>query len=284
MPTTNPNQYVLLDENIQTTIGQSNQPFGFTIGQETSLVDVSSFVLFLFLAASGVATIGRILYALGLKTANSDNESKITAANQIITSSLFALLMSFSLVLLFLAINPDIVTGNVDFSKVKVGSNTGVVTTTNPQTSTGAGSASENALRKTFNDAEITINKDPCATPTSLGCTNVSGMQTNIINAVLALKVKCNCSVQITGGTESGGHSGTSNHTTGNAVDILLTPQLVSFFNNSSSGLVKDVSDNTKGVCGIKFKFTDIIFWDEYPGCDGGLTTIRHYHASVTGR
>ena len=281
------NSYTPLDPSIQTTLGQSNQPFGFTIGQETSLVAVSSFVLFLFLAASGVATIGRILYALGLKTANSDNESKITAANQIITSSLFALLMSFSLVLLFLAINPDIVTGNVDLTRIAVKSNgAGSPAVSIPNTNTLSkpvifDSAVENALRKTFNDAGITINKDPCATPSSTGCTNVSGMQTNVIKAVLALRVKCKCSVQITGGTESGGHSGTSNHTTGNAVDIALTPELSTFFKSPINNSL-NVGDNSK--CNTKYSFSGLIFWDEAPGCDGGLTTTRHFHASVTGR
>ena len=72
------NFYVPLDGTIQSSLLQASQPFGFTIGQETSLASISSFVLFIILAASGVAAIGRVLYALGLRVANSDNESKIT--------------------------------------------------------------------------------------------------------------------------------------------------------------------------------------------------------------
>ena len=275
------NFYVPLDGTIQSSLLQASQPFGFTIGQETSLASISSFVLFIILAASGVAAIGRVLYALGLRVANSDNEAKITTANQIITSALFALLMSFSLVLLFLAINPDVVTGNVDFARIAVKSNsTNTPTTTAP--TNNVTSSAENDLRKTFTDAKITINHPPCATPSSTGCTNVAGMKSNVVNAVLALKAKCNCAVQITGGTETGGvHSGTSNHTTGNAVDIALTPQLTEFFSNPANNVLK--VGNT-APCNIKYGFSGLIFWDEAPGCDGGLTTSRHFHASVTGR
>ncbi|MCX6756612.1 MAG: hypothetical protein NTW35_00455 [Candidatus Nomurabacteria bacterium] len=279
MPTTNPNQYTLLDENIQPILNKSNQPFGFTIGQETSLFAISSFVLFLFLAASGVATIGRILYALGLKTANSDNEAKITTANKIITSSLFALLMSFSLVLLFLAVNPDVVKGTVDFSKIKTST---TVSTASPQTPVGTlTGTTESALRSQFTQAGVTINKAACATPSSTNCTSVAGMQTNIVNAVLQLKSKCSCDVQITGGTEAAGHSATSNHPTGAAVDIALTPQLTTFFSNTANNVLPI---GNVAPCNIKYGFAGIVFWDEAPGCDGGLTTTRHFHASVTGR
>ena len=119
MATTAPlSTYSFLDETAQSVISTPNKQFGFTVGQPTNLSDTFAFVLFFMLAASGVAAMGRVIYALSLRVLNSDDPAKVTAANKIITTSLTVLLGSFSLVVLFMAVNPDVVSGNLDFSKV----------------------------------------------------------------------------------------------------------------------------------------------------------------------
>jgi hypothetical protein len=80
--------------------------------------------------------------------------------------------------------------------------------------------------------------------------------------------------------SEKAGHSSTSNHPSGRAVDISLTPNLVSFFSNPANGVV-NVGDNSK--CNTKYSFSGLIFWDEAQGCDS-VGGARHYHASVSGK
>ena len=168
------NVFTPLDATIPTLLGQ---PFGFTIGQTTGFLAITSFVLFFILAADGVAAFGRILYALGLRVANSDNEAKLTVANKIISSALFSLFFSYSLVLLFVTVvNPDMVTGNADFSGIvvtsmKVGSQT-------PVSSTGSSSCpDENSFKST-----VISNSNVCPQTT---CTALVGCDTTTYSSLI---------------------------------------------------------------------------------------------------
>lgn len=270
--------YTPLDPNIQTVLGQSNQPFGFTIGQETSLFAISSFVLFLFLAASGVATIGRILYALGLKTANSDNEAKITTANKIITSSLFALLMSFSLVLLFLAVNPDVVKGTVDFSKITV---TSMAAGSQTQVSTGSTGSSSCPDETAFKN-NVLANKGVCMTNT---CEALSGCDTTTYASIInseASKQGVNPKIVTTlMCRESKGKKDATHTNTGNSIDCGLM-QINK--NGATACSPSDLDPQTNiaaGVALIKAKYASIS--QSYPGITTDMMVFASYNCCNTG-
>lgn len=76
----------------------------------------------------------------------------------------------------------------------------------------------EDSTRARLARGHITINNsnNRCETPQASGCTNVGGLSDIVLNGLFAIKQGCNCTVEITGGTEQGPHTG---HT-GNQVDI----------------------------------------------------------------
>ncbi len=109
---------VLLDPDFASTLGQ--QVYGFTAGQAgVGLLGIASFLMFLFLLADGGAAIIRILYAIGLSSVSLEPSSAtISTSKKIIRTTLLSLLGSFSLVLIMLAVNPDVVTGDVDLTGI----------------------------------------------------------------------------------------------------------------------------------------------------------------------
>ncbi|HCC05802.1 TPA: hypothetical protein DEP94_00335 [Candidatus Nomurabacteria bacterium] len=176
--------YQPLDSTEQAIISTPNKPFGFTVGQPTNLSDTFAFVLFFMLAASGVAAMGRVIYALSLRVLNSDDPAKVTAANKIITTSLTVLLGSFSLVVLFMAVNPDVVSGNLDFSKITVmsmraGSQLPVLAS-GGVSSTGASCSDESIFKKS-----VSTSGEVCLTNT---CEALKGCDTTTYASIINLE------------------------------------------------------------------------------------------------
>ena len=271
--------FIPLDPNIVKDLGLS-QPFGFTIGQSTSFVAITSFVLFFMLSASGIATIGRILYALGLRVANSDNEAKITTANNIITSALFALVASFSLVLLLLFINPDMVTGNVDFKNIAISDSMKVGSQTAAQTgSTGSSSCpDETAFRENVN-----TNKTVCMTNT---CNALTGCDTTTYASIInqeAIKQGVNPKiVTILMCRESKGNkNATHPNNSPTSIDCGLM-QLNKPGSTSCSAEDLDPQTNiAKGVALIKSKYASVS--QSYPSITKDMLVAASYNCCNTG-
>jgi len=73
-----------------------------------------------------------------------------------------------------------------------------------------------------------------CSNKNIRSCTSLDGIRSNSINSVIALKKKCNCDVNVTGGTEVG-HStkGAKTHQNGHKIDLSLNPKLDNYIKNN---------------------------------------------------
>ena len=90
---------------------------------------------------------------------------------------------------------------------------------------------SEQEIRKQLEQAGITVNKNACPAGTAYqnvsgGCTSLEGVQSSTMTAAVQLKQSCNCSIEITGGTELGHAAGPTSHAGGYKLDFSLNPAL----------------------------------------------------------
>ena len=97
---------------------------------------------------------------------------------------------------------------------------------------------SEQEARNNLQQAGITVNKGACPsgvpyTNVSGGCTSLKGVKTSTIEGAIQLKNECNCSIQITGGTELGHASGSASHASGNKLDFRPNSTLDQYIQNN---------------------------------------------------
>jgi hypothetical protein len=264
-------------------------------GSPVSFFATSSFVYSMLFLAIIVAAFYRYTLA-GIWRMESSPASIKKSDDEFKRVSL-GLLGVFSMFLIIFTVNKGLLTGDIqlqELSSVKgVGGGTvvqggGVTKPTTGTTPTPGGNvptgSDEATTRKPLLDAGITFNHDACVGSNTSRCTNIAGINQKSIDMLLALKLKCGCSIQITGGTE-GGHSVNSNHGIGKeAVDISLNQDLLTFLKNNGT----NVGDDTK--CNTKYSWRgsgdQYIFWDEAVGCDKSRNenAARHFHVSFTGR
>ncbi len=218
------NIYSLLDENTSTAFGQS---LSFTIGQTGSLLSISTLVMFMFLIAIAGAGAGRFLYALALRvgTFGEASEANYTKSKQIMNTVLFTLFFSFGLVLLGLAVNPDLVRGTVGWEGLRVsggvgtqpGAGTAPTQPTPTSSSYAARLASHNAVVARLNPSGIKTNHNnvPCTeaqySERFPSCTSLAYLPEQTIQMLLKINGDCRCTLIITGATEPG-HAENGNH------------------------------------------------------------------------
>lgn len=94
---------------------------------------------------------------------------------------------------------------------------------------------SEANARQKLAAAGISVNKAACSTSTATNCTNVGGVQQNVIDQVIAIKKDCNCTIIVTGGSEAGHAGGSYSHGAGYKIDIGLN----SAVNTYLGGLIR---------------------------------------------
>lgn len=97
--------------------------------------------------------------------------------------------------------------------------------------------AAEKAVRSELSAANVSVNReDWCAFSGQSGCTDVSGLNRSTIDYVKSFKTTCgNCAVVITGGSESGVHSGegAGTHAGGDKVDIRPNANVDAYVKNN---------------------------------------------------
>ncbi len=295
------NVYTLLEDKAPALLGHD---LSFTIGQTGSLFAVSSFLMFLILVAGGGAAIIRILYALGIRvgTFGEASEAKISESKKIISSVLFSLLFSFGLVLFMLAINPDVVTGDVSFAGIAITKGTGTSGTgtgqpqptasTSPATSSNyaARLASHNAAVARLAPSGIHTNRDDAACTeaqfreTTPGCTSLAFLPEEAIQMLLRLNAACkqnnsSCALIVSGGTEPG-HS--THRENARPVDLRLR-KLQSGATDQTDPLyvyIKTVGSarGATGSCHQTYVWSGWTFCDEKPR--GNSTWNNHFHVS----
>ena len=97
---------------------------------------------------------------------------------------------------------------------------------------------SEQKARDNLQQAGITVNKGACPsgvpyTNVSGGCTSLDGVKTSTIEGAIQLKRDCNCTIQITGGTELGHASGPASHASGNKLDFRPNSTMDQYIQNN---------------------------------------------------
>lgn len=96
-----------------------------------------------------------------------------------------------------------------------------------------SGGVNEDEARSQLASAGIGVNHFPCEVDQTKGCTDLSGIRQQTLNAIISLRQRCGCSFVVTAGTEGGHESGTYSHANGYKVDLRL-----------SSGLNSYITDN----------------------------------------
>ncbi len=295
---TNPAEMMLLDPDFASTLGQ--QVYGFTAGQAgVGLLGIASFLMFLFLLADGGAAIIRILYAIGLSSVSLEPSSAtISTSKKIIRTTLLSLLGSFSLVLIMLAVNPDVVTGDVDLKGLWSSSSSTPQLVSQGRTPQKVitGSQSEDSLRETLvknTNGKITVNNPPCTGGNTKGCTNLAGLPPETVQMLLRLVNLCSCSIVITGGTEPGHQTHGINKrpvdlrlVDGDALDLYIKNTSNKFGQRKGKGERTDPVTGKKIqvdiiLCNQQYKpaFANFIFCDE-PSNPEKPNGARHWHVS----
>jgi hypothetical protein len=85
---------------------------------------------------------------------------------------------------------------------------------------TSGNTTGENEARSILASNGISVNKQPCPSGASTGCTDLDGIRKEAIDGATELKEDCNCNVVVTGGTEAGHASGIYSHTNGYKLDF----------------------------------------------------------------
>jgi hypothetical protein len=100
-----------------------------------------------------------------------------------------------------------------------------------------------------------------CSNQNNGACTSLDGVQQGAINQMIALQRDCGCTINITGGTETGhGGSGTNVHTQGAAIDFNKNSQVNTII--QSYGTPTTV--NANGVASPAYKASNgVLYIDE---------------------
>ena len=299
----NPNVYTALEPGNESALGHA---VNFTIGQTTNLYQLSSFVLFLFLLAISGAAIFQVLRGLATRvgTFGEPSDTALTKSKKIINNALLYLLLSFGLVLLMLAVNPDVVTGNVNWSGIVVnrsqgtGGTAGTSGTTGTPGTTGqtnsnyaARLASHNATVARLAPSNIHTNRNdvPCTEAqfrqTNPECTSLAYLPEETIQMLLRLNSACKqynsaCTLVISGATEPGHAINGSHGENRRGVDLRLR-KLQSGASDQNDPLyayLKTVgrSDGSTGSCYQKIVWNGWSYCDEKPRSNA--TWNNHFH------
>ena len=245
-----------------------------TFDVSTSFSDVSIFLFTTFFAVIVAAAFGRYVMAGVYRIQAS--EAGIRKSNETIKRVTLGLLGVFGLFLVLYTVNRGFLESDINLDGLRIGG--GVVSggnnpvvTNNPGTGNQSGTGNqtpangnEKAVRDQLNTAGVAINKTSCPTDTSTGCTNVGGVSSSIIDAVITLRKQSGCNVTVTGGSEKTGHTSDSNHYKGQAVDIARNGCLDTFLGKQPPY----GKANTYSFSGLGFWFED----------------SAHYHVSPSGR
>jgi hypothetical protein len=291
--------YTMLD---QGTPNFFEQTISFTIGQETSLYGVATFLLTLFLVAGGLAAFVRVVYGVSLIvwTVGNDAEARIRKGKGIVSSSLFYLFLMFALVLIMLAINPDVVTGRINTAGLRVngagqGAGVGTQSAATPPAGSSASYAarvqSHNAVLARLTPSGIHTNRNdaPCSEAqfreTTPECTSLAFLPEQTIQMLLNLNRECKsfnqaCTLVISGGSEPGHAINGSHGENRRGVDLRLR-KLPSGASDPSDPLyvfLKSIgrSDGATKDCNQKIVWNGWSYCDEKPRSNG--TWNNHFH------
>ncbi|MBP6948462.1 MAG: hypothetical protein KBC41_01235 [Candidatus Pacebacteria bacterium] len=279
-----PISYTALESDFIRSVGAEAPTF--SDGTSPSFFTSSSFLYALFFVVIVVAASYR--YALAGMLRIQATEEGIRKSKEEFTRVTYGLLGVFGLWLILATVNKDMLTGDVGLGALKstitsagggyIPGQTPVTPPVTPPNDPETPTDSENINRVRLVTVGITVNKPACV-GANTSCTNLARIDESILVMLEKLAKECSSckgELMVTGGTEPG-HSATSNHTKGKAVDLSFKESLLTFLKKNG----ENVGNNTR--CNTKYKWGGYVFWDEEQGCDS-VGGVRHFHISLTGR
>lgn len=205
----------------------------------------------------------------GILFLTTDIISKKMEGREGVVKVITGIVFIFSAWVILNSINPNILR-NTLFGDGYI-TNVGTPPTPGPSPGGGNPSGNEEAVRAQLATHGIGVNKPAPAT-------EVGDVDPSLIQTIIQLKQQCSCDIYITGGSEKAGHSPTSNHYQGKAVDLRFNLQLRDWL--KTNGTEEDAA-----MCPGKsrqYKWNGWIFTHETSLCAGN--PVVHFHVSPTGR
>lgn len=199
--------YVPLEPTLPQVVGGN---LSFDANQVSTMSSVISTLFVLMVSLCLVAALVMCAYA-GLLFVKADSTNEIAEARNVLKKSIFGIIGVFVMYLLLNQINPNLLKGDIGFTKldgaVMYGGSGG---TSGGGGATGQATGPDSAIRSELNTAGITFNHnnqdctDSQWNDPAPSCTSVLDLPRATIDVLKQLKKDCGCTVQITGGTENG--------------------------------------------------------------------------------
>ena len=281
--------YTPLEGGSLSSLGVTAPTFG--AGTDVSFFATTSFIYTLFFVFIIGAAFYRYMFAGIMRMQASD--TAIRQSNDVIKKTTLGLLGVFSLFLILVTFNKDLVTGDVGLSSLAI---KGVPVTSPPVTAPPVtppvkppASNSNYAARLSSHNSTVarlapsnihTNHGDAPCTEAQLApggkpsCTSLAFLPLESINIILKVNGDCHCLMVISGGTEPGHSSHGEN----------LRPFDLRFDGapKESSPLyihLKNVGvTGSRAGCYITFKFQSFTFCDEKPPANASPTWAPHFH------
>lgn len=105
-------------------------------------------------------------------------------------------------------------------------------------------------IRVTSSSGQAGVREDCSGTEGQLGCTSLSGLNSDVIAQIIKFKQECGCTLTVTAGTEQSIHataSGPGQHISGDKVDIAFSSQLDRYILNNAERFVPSPAYSTSG-------------------------------------
>ena len=209
--------YTQLEGGSLQSLGVTAPSFG--AGTDVSFFATTSFLYTLFFVAIIGASFYRYMVAGILRMQASD--TAIRQSNDIIKKTTLGLLGVFSLFLILVTFNKDLVTGDVGLGSlaIKRGATTAAPPVTTPPATgptiprnnddpVGWGAIQNDPVVRTqlasLPSGGISVNKRVCINPTQTSCTTVGGLHSGTLTMLAELRNACSGTIAITGGSENG--------------------------------------------------------------------------------
>lgn len=254
----------------ETTLGYV--PLESLPGLENQDISLSSYLnrmFAIFIGAASVLAVLMIVIAGFMYLTSGGSESARKSAKEKMTGAVLGLLLAISSVLILETVNPDLLEFNLSLRNIKPGeSQPPREGAFDPGKPWGNDDDVRNLLTQGGNSL-ISVNKKNCEFVGQTNCTSLFGLSLTAINGLRKLEKECDCTIQITAGTEFWLHSEGTQHRPGGAVvDIsswrTVNKYITGSFERPSLGCFEKITKN-----GVTFQWEA----ESCPGSSGD-----HWH------
>ena len=189
--------YTPLEASLPQAVGGN---LSFDVSHST-ISSATSSLFVLMISACLLAGMIRFAYA-GLLYVKATSSNQANEAKDILKNAAYGIIGVLGIYLILNQINPDMLRGDISFAKIEGNK----IVSAQPQATSAVNTSvnpNEAEARKKLIGVGVN-NPNPCTGGQTSGCTTIAGLPDKSFDMVNDLKVHCNCSVMITGGTEPG--------------------------------------------------------------------------------